>query len=123
VPTILLNKNPPLTYADPIGAIDWTKVSADFLCNRFQTLSVVLKAPDSLCKRADGDESRRQVIGAVTSVPHKRVAEAALQTELALAHRPEEIAHLVTYLSSDFASATTGRALGADGGLVPTIIP
>ena len=37
--------------------------------------------------------------------------------------RPEEIAHLVTYLSSDFASATTGRALGADGGLVPTIIP
>src|SRR5262249_24505262 len=37
--------------------------------------------------------------------------------------RPEEIAHLVTYLSSDFASATTGRALGADGGLVSTIIP
>jgi len=37
--------------------------------------------------------------------------------------RPQEIAHLVTYLSSDFASATTGRALGADGGLVPTIIP
>jgi NAD(P)-dependent dehydrogenase (short-subunit alcohol dehydrogenase family) len=37
--------------------------------------------------------------------------------------RPEEIAHLVTYLSSDFASATTGRALGADGGLVPTILP
>lgn len=37
--------------------------------------------------------------------------------------RPEEIAHLVTYLSSDFASATTGRALGVDGGLVPTIIP
>ena len=37
--------------------------------------------------------------------------------------RPEEIAYLVTYLSSDFASATTGRALGADGGLVPTIIP
>jgi NAD(P)-dependent dehydrogenase (short-subunit alcohol dehydrogenase family) len=37
--------------------------------------------------------------------------------------RPEEIAHLVTYLASDFASATTGRALGADGGLVPTILP
>jgi NAD(P)-dependent dehydrogenase (short-subunit alcohol dehydrogenase family) len=37
--------------------------------------------------------------------------------------RPEEIAHLVTYLASDFASATTGRALGVDGGLVPTIIP
>lgn len=27
------------------------------------------------------------------------------------------------YLCSDFASATTGRALGVDGGLVPTIIP
>jgi NAD(P)-dependent dehydrogenase (short-subunit alcohol dehydrogenase family) len=37
--------------------------------------------------------------------------------------RPDEIAHLVTYLASDFASATTGRALGADGGLVPTILP
>ncbi|WP_382309176.1 SDR family NAD(P)-dependent oxidoreductase [Herbiconiux sp. UC225_62] len=37
--------------------------------------------------------------------------------------RPEEIAHLVTYLASDFSSATSGRALGVDGGLVPTILP
>lgn len=37
--------------------------------------------------------------------------------------RPEEIANLVTYLASDFSSATTGRALGVDGGLVPTILP
>jgi NAD(P)-dependent dehydrogenase (short-subunit alcohol dehydrogenase family) len=37
--------------------------------------------------------------------------------------RPDEVAHLVTYLASDYSSATTGRALGADGGLVPTIIP
>ncbi|MET8158644.1 SDR family oxidoreductase [Sphaerisporangium sp. NPDC005289] len=37
--------------------------------------------------------------------------------------RPEEIANLVTYLSSDLASATTGAALRADGGVVPTLIP
>ncbi len=37
--------------------------------------------------------------------------------------RPQEIASMVTYLASDHASATTGRALGADGGLVPTILP
>ena len=37
--------------------------------------------------------------------------------------RPEEVAHLVTYLASDYSSATTGRALGVDGGLVPTILP
>ena len=37
--------------------------------------------------------------------------------------RPEEIANLVTYLASDLSTATTGRALGVDGGLIPTIIP
>jgi NAD(P)-dependent dehydrogenase (short-subunit alcohol dehydrogenase family) len=37
--------------------------------------------------------------------------------------QPEEVAHLVTYLATDYSSATTGRALGADGGLVPTIVP
>jgi NAD(P)-dependent dehydrogenase (short-subunit alcohol dehydrogenase family) len=37
--------------------------------------------------------------------------------------RPQEIANMVTYLASDLASATTGRALGVDGGLVPTILP
>jgi NAD(P)-dependent dehydrogenase (short-subunit alcohol dehydrogenase family) len=37
--------------------------------------------------------------------------------------RAEEVANLVAYLASDYSSATTGRALGADGGLVPTIVP
>jgi len=37
--------------------------------------------------------------------------------------RPEEVANLVAYLASDLSSATTGRALGADGGLVPTVFP
>ena len=37
--------------------------------------------------------------------------------------QPEEVAYMVTYLASDYSSATTGRALGVDGGLVPTIIP
>ncbi|WP_371031103.1 SDR family NAD(P)-dependent oxidoreductase [Pseudoclavibacter sp. JSM 162008] len=36
---------------------------------------------------------------------------------------PEEIAHLVTYLASPFASATTGGALRADGGYVDSILP
>ncbi|MEV8212951.1 SDR family oxidoreductase [Leifsonia sp. NPDC077715] len=37
--------------------------------------------------------------------------------------RPVEVANMVTYLASDQASATTGRSLGVDGGLVPTIVP
>lgn len=37
--------------------------------------------------------------------------------------RPEEVAHLVTYVVSEYSTATTGRALGVDGGLVPTILP
>ncbi|GGK88927.1 oxidoreductase [Sphaerisporangium melleum] len=37
--------------------------------------------------------------------------------------RPEEIANLVVYVSSDHASATTGAALRSDGGLIPTLIP
>jgi NAD(P)-dependent dehydrogenase (short-subunit alcohol dehydrogenase family) len=37
--------------------------------------------------------------------------------------RPTEVAHLITYLASDQASATTGAALSVDGGLVPTIFP
>ncbi|MBO8198572.1 SDR family oxidoreductase [Streptomyces smyrnaeus] len=36
---------------------------------------------------------------------------------------PEEIAHLVVYLSSPFASATTGGALRVDGGYVDSILP
>jgi NAD(P)-dependent dehydrogenase (short-subunit alcohol dehydrogenase family) len=36
---------------------------------------------------------------------------------------PEEIAHLVTYLSSPLASATTGGALRVDGGYVDAVLP
>lgn len=36
---------------------------------------------------------------------------------------PEEIAHLVTYLSSDLSSATTGGAVRVDGGYVDSIVP
>lgn len=36
---------------------------------------------------------------------------------------PEEIAHLVTYLSSPLASATTGGAVRVDGGHVDAILP
>lgn len=36
---------------------------------------------------------------------------------------PEEIAHMVVYLSSSYASATTGGALRVDGGYVDSILP
>ncbi|NUR90357.1 MAG: SDR family oxidoreductase, partial [Nonomuraea sp.] len=36
---------------------------------------------------------------------------------------PEEIAHMVVYLSSPYASATTGGALRVDGGYVDSILP
>ncbi|MFC4011623.1 SDR family oxidoreductase [Nonomuraea purpurea] len=36
---------------------------------------------------------------------------------------PEEIANMVVYLSSSFASATTGGALRVDGGYVDSILP
>jgi NAD(P)-dependent dehydrogenase (short-subunit alcohol dehydrogenase family) len=37
--------------------------------------------------------------------------------------QPEEIANMVTYLASPFASATTGGALRVDGGYVDAILP
>ena len=36
---------------------------------------------------------------------------------------PEEIANLVTYLSSPLSSATTGGAVRVDGGYVDSILP
>ena len=35
---------------------------------------------------------------------------------------PEEIAHLVTYLASPLASATTGAAMRVDGGYVDALV-
>jgi len=37
--------------------------------------------------------------------------------------RPEEIGNLITYVSSDLSSATTGAALRVDGGVANTLIP
>ncbi|GLZ28936.1 oxidoreductase [Lentzea sp. NBRC 105346] len=37
--------------------------------------------------------------------------------------RPNEVANLITYVSSELASATTGAALRVDGGTAPTLIP
>lgn len=37
--------------------------------------------------------------------------------------RPHEVASMITYVASEQSSATTGRALGVDGGLLPTILP
>jgi len=37
--------------------------------------------------------------------------------------RPEEIANMITYVASELSSSTTGAALRADGGVVPTSIP
>jgi len=55
------------------------------------------------------------------------------QREFMLKHRPQsliqrliepdEIANMVVYLSSRFASATTGGALRVDGGYVDSIVP
>lgn len=36
--------------------------------------------------------------------------------------RPQEIGRLVTFISSPYATAFSGAALRADGGLVPTIM-
>lgn len=57
----------------------------------------------------------------------------AAQREFMIKHRPqsliqrliepEEIAHMVVYLASSYASATTGGALRVDGGYVDSILP
>ena len=36
---------------------------------------------------------------------------------------PEEIAHMVAYLASPLASATTGAAVRVDGGYIDSIVP
>jgi len=51
------------------------------------------------------------------------MAEERPTTLLGRLIRPQEIANLITYVASGLASATTGAALRADGGVAPTIIP
>lgn len=51
------------------------------------------------------------------------MAEHRPQSLLQRLIEPEEIAHLVVYLSSPFASATTGGALRVDGGYIDAILP
>ena len=48
-----------------------------------------------------------------------RGPQSSLQRQI----EPEEIANMVTYLASPFASATTGGALRVDGGYVDSIVP
>ncbi|WP_073264768.1 SDR family oxidoreductase [Cryptosporangium aurantiacum] len=51
------------------------------------------------------------------------MAEHRPQSLLQRLIEPPEIAHLVTYLASDLASATTGGAVRVDGGYVDAILP
>jgi NAD(P)-dependent dehydrogenase (short-subunit alcohol dehydrogenase family) len=51
------------------------------------------------------------------------IAESRPTSLLGRLIRPEEVANLVLYVSSEYASATTGAALRADGGVIPTLIP
>ena len=73
------------------------------------------------------------VEGFVANVMGEDLPWAARQREFMRQHRPHsllqrliepaEIAHLVAYLCSDLASATTGAAVRADGGYVDAILP
>lgn len=51
------------------------------------------------------------------------MAEHRPQSLLRRLIEPEEIAHMAVYLSSDFATATTGAAVRVDGGYVDAILP
>ncbi|QCQ94103.1 SDR family NAD(P)-dependent oxidoreductase [Rhodococcus sp. SGAir0479] len=54
---------------------------------------------------------------------HKFMIEHRPQSLLQRLIEPEEIANLVVYLASPFASATTGGAVRVDGGYVDSILP
>lgn len=54
---------------------------------------------------------------------HRFMVEHRPQSLVERLLEPEEIAHMVTYLASPLASATTGGALRADGGYVDAILP
>ncbi|KOG59463.1 MULTISPECIES: SDR family NAD(P)-dependent oxidoreductase [Streptomyces] len=73
----------------------------------------VLAMFDELYPGLDPDEQERRYLA------ENRAAASLLKRLI----RPHEVASMITYVASEHASATTGRALGADGGLVPTIVP
>ncbi|MFJ5722302.1 SDR family NAD(P)-dependent oxidoreductase [Streptomyces sp. NPDC093149] len=73
----------------------------------------VLAMFDELYPGLDPDEQERRYLA------ENRAAGSLLKRLI----RPHEVAAMVTYVASEQASATTGRALGVDGGLVPTILP
>ncbi|MFE4975350.1 SDR family oxidoreductase [Kitasatospora sp. NPDC056651] len=54
---------------------------------------------------------------------HRRGVAAPAASPLRRLIRPHEVASMITYVASEQSSATTGRALGVDGGLLPTILP
>jgi NAD(P)-dependent dehydrogenase (short-subunit alcohol dehydrogenase family) len=62
-----------------------------------------------------------------TSGPHARAAYRAGDVPIvssSLLQRmvePEEVANMVTYLSSPLSSATNGAALRVEGGIIPTL--
>jgi NAD(P)-dependent dehydrogenase (short-subunit alcohol dehydrogenase family) len=68
----------------------------------------------------------RELVGADLSwdeAQRRFMAEHRPQSLLQRLIEPEEIANLVTYLSSPLASATTGAAVRVDGGYVDAIVP
>ncbi|MFD5269649.1 SDR family NAD(P)-dependent oxidoreductase [Streptomyces sp. NPDC058335] len=72
------------------------------------------------------EEFVRQLVG--TDLPWDEAQRAFMREHRpqSLLHRliePEEIAHLVVYLSSPLASATTGGALRVDGGYIDSVLP
>ncbi|GJF25909.1 SDR family NAD(P)-dependent oxidoreductase [Streptomyces sp. HO565] len=73
----------------------------------------VLAMFDELYPGLEPDEQERRYVA------ENRAAASLLKRLI----RPHEVASMITYVASEQASATTGRALGADGGLVPTIVP
>ncbi|MGR6998491.1 SDR family NAD(P)-dependent oxidoreductase [Yinghuangia aomiensis] len=82
-------------------------------------------------RRGPDAHARRGGLRPPAGRPRPAVEEA--QREFMRLHRPqsllqrliepEEIAHMVVYLSSPYASATTGGALRVDGGYVDAILP
>lgn len=54
---------------------------------------------------------------------HRFMVEYRPQSLLQRLIEPEEIANMVVYLASPFASATTGGAVRVDGGYVDSILP